>query len=156
MATGKKQRLGEGGNPLQPPPRSPRSRGAALGWKGLGRGGWAPGRLTWRCSTPARRAALGGRLCTRTAGCCPRGPGRRSRRRGRAPARWTTGVRRTRSRSWTACRQTAGGSGAEASGVASGLRRGFPPVEGWVRLPVLLQARECTLVSYTTSVSLST
>ena len=31
--------------------------------------------------------------------------------------------------------------------MASGLRRGFPPVEGWVRLPVLLQARERTLAA---------
>ena len=31
--------------------------------------------------------------------------------------------------------------------MASGLRRGFPPVEGWVRLPALLQAREHTLAA---------
>ena len=129
MATGKKQRLGEGDNPLQLPPRSlPR------GERGSGTAAGRLLRLTWRCSTRARCAAPGGRLCTRTEGCCPLGHGRHSRRRGPAPAHWMTGVRRTRSRSWTACRQTAGGLGAKASEAASGLRRGFPPVEGWVLL----------------------
>lgn len=154
MATGKKQRLGERDSPLQLLPRSARTRAEPpRGGRGSGAAAGRLLRLTWQCSTRARRAAPEGRLCTRTAGCCPLGPGRRSRRRGRAPAHWTTGARRTRSRSWTACRQTAGGLGAGARGRPLAREGAFPQLKDGFFCPVLLQARErplavCISVSF--------